>query len=80
MASRNSASTPGGGLLSAAACIVGSLVLLASVSSLSFTSLVGSMLSGLAAGFGVLAPAPVAIGVVAIVVWRSRRRLLRRTR
>lgn len=74
MARRGSSGRQEGGVLAGVCLVLVGFGILAAVSSLSFWSLVRSAWDGVWTGFGVLAPAPLVLCVIAIVVWRKRRR------
>ena len=75
MAPRHRTRPTGTSLAGSAALIVVSLVFLAAMTSLFFTTLAGSLLGGLAAGLGALPPVLIAIGLlpVAASLWRRWR-------
>ena len=74
MARRSRSGNRGGGALAGVALALVGLVILAPMSSLSFWSLVRSAWDGMRAGLGVLVPAPLVLCVIAIIIWRRRRR------
>lgn len=75
MAPRQRARTTGSSLAGSAALIAVSLMILAAVTSLSFTSLAGSLLGGLVAGLGALPPVLIGLGLLSVVacLWQRRR-------